>query len=82
MFDDAKVRQKRGLCKYVQRTGGFLQRKAAQPEKTGCAALTYIEIRCLLYLDLNLYTTGELELHQSVNRLSGRAVDVDQTLVV
>ena len=35
-----------------------------------------------LYLDLNLNTRGELELHQSVDSLGGRAVDVDQTLVV
>ena len=36
----------------------------------------------LLYLDLNLNTAGELELHQRVNSLSGRAIDVNQTLVV
>ena len=36
----------------------------------------------ILYLDFNLNTAGEFELHQGVNSLSGRAVDVDQTLVV
>jgi hypothetical protein len=36
----------------------------------------------ILDFDLNLYTTGEFELHQSVYGLSGRAVDVNQTLVV
>ncbi len=36
----------------------------------------------VLYLDLNLDTAGEFELHQGVDSLGGRAVDVDQTLVV
>ena len=36
----------------------------------------------LLYLDLNLNTTGEFELHQCVDGLGGRAVDVNQTLIV
>ena len=36
----------------------------------------------LLYLNLNLNTAGEFEFHQGVDCLSGRAVDVDQTLVV
>ena len=36
----------------------------------------------VLYLDLNLDTAGEFELHQGVDGLGGRAVDVDQTLVV
>ena len=35
-----------------------------------------------LYLDLHLNTTGEFELHQSINSLSCRAVDVNQTLEV
>lgn len=35
----------------------------------------------LLHLDFNLYSAGEFELHQSVDGLSGRAVDVDETLV-
>ena len=36
----------------------------------------------ILYLDLNLHAAGELELHQGIDSLGGRAVDVDQTLVV
>jgi hypothetical protein len=36
----------------------------------------------VLYLDLNLDTAGELKLHQGIDSLCGRAVDVDQTLVV
>ena len=36
----------------------------------------------VLNLDLNLYTAGEFELHQSVDSLSSRAVDVDEALVV
>lgn len=35
----------------------------------------------LLHLDFNLYSAGEFELHQSVDSLSGRTVDVDETLV-
>ena len=46
-----------------------------------CAAIDYL-LRRLLDLDLNLDTAGELELHQSVDGLSGRAVDVDEALVV
>ena len=30
----------------------------------------YLENKIVLYLDLNLNTAGELELHQSVNSLS------------
>ncbi len=36
----------------------------------------------ILYLDFNLNTTGKFEFHQSVDGLGGRAVDVNQTLVV
>ena len=45
--------------------------------------LLVLSLKCrVLDLDLNLNTAGELELHQGINSLSGRAVDVDQTLVV
>ena len=36
----------------------------------------------VLNLDFHLNTAGELELHQSVDGLSSRAVDVDKALVV
>ena len=35
----------------------------------------------VLDLDLHFNTTGQLELHQRVNSLGSRAVDVDETLV-
>ena len=45
--------------------------------------LLVLSLKCrVLDLDLNLNTAGELELHQGINSLSGRAVDVDETLVV
>ena len=36
----------------------------------------------VLYLDFNLNTAGKLKLHQGVDSLRGRVVDVDQTLEV
>ena len=45
--------------------------------------LLVLSLKCrVLHLDLNLNTAGELELHQRVDSLSGRAIDVNQTLVV
>ena len=44
--------------------------------------LKYLSGCRVLYLDLNLDTAGELKLHQGIDSLCGRAVDVDQTLVV
>ena len=37
--------------------------------------------RFQLHLDLNFYAAGKLELHEGVDRLGVRAVDVDETLV-
>ena len=34
-----------------------------------------------LHFNLNLYTTGEFQLHQGINSLLCRAVDVNQTLI-
>ncbi len=45
-------------------------------------ALKLIYVSEILYLDLNLNTAGKLELHQGINSLGSRAVDVNQTLVV
>ena len=44
--------------------------------------LKYLSGCRVLYLDLNLDTAGELKFHQGIDSLCGRAVDVDQTLVV
>ena len=38
-------------------------------------------IECLLQLDLDVHASGELEAHQSLDRLVGRLQNVDQTLV-
>ena len=40
------------------------------------------KLRKALDLDFHFYATGKLELHEGVNGLCCRAVDVDQTLVV
>ena len=50
------------------------------PRLTGMSL--YLENKIVLYLDLYLNTAGEFKLHQGINSLSCRAVDVDQTLVV
>ena len=39
------------------------------PRLTGMSL--YFENKIILYLDLNLNTAGEFELHQSINSLSG-----------
>lgn len=38
-------------------------------------------IECLLQLDLDVHASGELEAHQSLDRLVGRLQNVDQTLM-
>ena len=38
-------------------------------------------LECLLQLDLDVHASGELEAHQSLDRLVGRLQNVDQTLM-
>ena len=56
--------------------------KAKKPKAQGSRFLKYLSGYRVLYLDLNLDTAGELKLHQGIDSLCGRAVDVNQTLVV
>ena len=44
--------------------------------------LKYLSGCRVLYLDLNFDTAGEFKLHQGINSLCSRTVDVDQALVV
>ena len=54
----------------------------AKPQPGICSYVYVIALRrTRLHLDLYLNTAGEFELHQGINRLGGRAVDVDQALV-
>ena len=72
----------RSALEYSERSGNFsYKKKDCALETSFQGAARIIDVFERLHLNLNLNTAGEFQLHQGINSLLCRAVDVNQTLV-
>lgn len=75
-----------GHAKAICTSSSFLSKVTTNKKKrriANCDTTLFIyEVNNPLHLDLNLNTAWQLKLHQCINSLSCRTVDVNKTLVV